>query len=560
MNPTAPAGPATGLEQRAARWLADRATHLDPALAAADTALFSRKALVEVALLVGLRARLGGPLDATYTRLLDVLVDVAARPSYRELVRRDRRALLLYAGTYAALRLCGREDEDLRHALVATVDGRYATSFERVPYRHLDLLHTLELAGIDSTAPDYEQVLPMTLLTADPNVWELSVSDHYAITHAIFYVTDFGQREVAWPAGTTTAGVTDLLLGCLAVARAREDADLVGELLMCLTCVRAPLTGFEEAARSWLRSWQEPDGRLEGPPGVIPRRLTEADADWGSWATAYHTTIVGALEDLLFRTVPRPGSGFVEGPPTLVPAGVLDAAGSWLATHGTGDLRCVTWAARAHDTAGRPEAAVALLAGAAAYPGFDALVRRSSRDVALATAALAHRLGVDDDVLAAVADLADHAPEAGPPAGLRPRPPGSTDRDGSRLLVADLVARGRTPVLAADEAERAGQELVAALRTAAEDYDLAWFAVAVRGLVRLPHLPSRLVRDAVTFLVVQQDRSGAIGAPLVDAPEERLALHREWTLLATAALVEAAGRPAVGPQARRVPSPGNSGK
>ncbi|HWJ09877.1 MAG TPA: hypothetical protein VNS46_10900, partial [Nocardioides sp.] len=483
----------TSLEARAADWLAARAAHLDPARAAPDTALFSRKALVEVALLVGLRARLDGPLDATYTRLLDVLVDVAARPSYRELVRRDRRALLLYAGTYAALRLCDREDADLRHALEATVGGRYATAFERVPYRHLDLLHTLELAGIDAHAPGYEQVLPMTLLVADPNVWELSVSDLYAITHAVFYVTDFGQREVAWPKGVTTGTVTDLLLGCLAVARAREDADLVGELLMCLTCVRAPVGDFEASARAWLRSWQEPDGRLEGPPGVIPRRLTEADEEWGSWATAYHTTIVGALEDLLFRTLPRPVRADPENPAGAVPDGALRAAASWLEAQGAGDLRTVSWAARAYDAAGDPRAASVLMTGAARHPGFAALVRGSSRDVASATADLAGRLGIHDEVLAAVAAM---EPPAAPGA-LRGRPAEATDRESSRLLVADLVGRGPSPTLTADEAERAGNELVAGLRTAVEDYDLAWFAVAVRGLVRLPHLPARLVRDAV---------------------------------------------------------------
>lgn len=538
--------PAGTLGQRATGWLAERAGYLDPALAAPDTALFSRKALVEVALLVGLRARLEGPLDASSTRLLDVLVDVAARPSYRELVRRDRRALLLYAGTYAALRLCGREDEDLRHALTTTVDGRYATSFERVPYRHLDLLHTLELAGISSPAPDYAQVLPMTLLVADPNVWELSVSDLYAITHAVFYVTDFGQREVAWPAGTTTAGVTDLLLGCLALARAREDADLVGELLMCLTCVRAPVGDFESATRAWLHSWQEPDGRLEGPPGVIPRRLTEADADWGSWATAYHTTIVGALEDLLFRNVPRPTPGPIDDRAVVVPDRVLERAAAWLSAHGAGDLRTIAWAARAYDAAGQREAAAGLLAGAAAGPGYAVLVPRSSRDVAVATATLAARLGVEDELLAAVAAQAAEPLVPAPPGGLRSRPADATARDRSRLLVADVVGRGSPAVLTPDAAEGAGWELVADLRTAVEDYDLAWFAVAVRGLLRLPHLPARLVRDAVSFLVTQQDRPGAFGAPLVDDPDERLALHREWTVLAVAALVEATeatGRP-----------------
>lgn len=536
-----PVAPAKGVESRAAAWLAARAEHLDPALASPDTALFSRKALVEVALLVGLRARLDGPLDAAHARLLDVLVDVSGRPSYRELVRRDRRALLLYAGTYAALRLCGREDLELRHALTAAVGGRYATAFERVPYRHLDLLHTLELAGIDSAAPGVDQVLPLTLLTTDPNVWELSVSDTYAITHAVFYATDFGQRSVAWPAGVSTASVADLLLGCLAVARAREDADLVGELLMCLTCVRAPVTAAESAAREWLRSWQEPDGRLEGPPGVIPRRLTEADADWGSWATAYHTTIVGALEDLLFRTVPRPApaaSSPVVASPSDAARGMLAAAAAWVVRAGGRDLRSLAWTARAREVLGDPAGARRLLATAALRPGYDALLSGGTRDIAVGVAELAARVGVRDDVLTEVLalDAADPGPE--PPTRLRPSPDGLAGRDRTRLLVADLVSRGAVPRLCPEDAERATRELVVAARRAVEDYDLASFAVVLRGLLRLPELPERLLRDAISFLATQQLPSGAVGAPLTDDVEERGRLHREWTLVAVAALVE----------------------
>ncbi|NYI47034.1 hypothetical protein BJ993_004114 [Nocardioides aromaticivorans] len=272
---------------------------------------------------------------------------------------------------------------------------------------------------------------------------------------------------------------------------------------------------------------------------MIPRRLTETDADWGSWATAYHTTIVGALEDLLFRTVPRPGPAPLDDRPVVVPETVLDGSARWLAAHGAGDLRSLSWAARGHAAAGDDEAAGALLSAAAVHPGYAELVRGASRDVAVATADLAHRLDVVDDVLVAVTALAEESPAPEPPTGLRQRPADATDRDRSRLLVADLVGRRGVPPLATEDAERAGCELVAGCRTAVEDYDLAWFTVAVRGLVRLPHLPPRLVRDAVTFLCAQQDRSGAFGAPLVDDPVERLALHREWTVLATAALVEA---------------------
>ncbi|MFF3065117.1 DUF6895 family protein [Oerskovia sp. NPDC057915] len=577
----------TRSELAAVAWLADHREHLDPARANDDTVMFARKALVEVAVLVGLRAHLDpAPLAPDYQHLLDVVADVAARPSYRELVRRDRRALLLYAGVYAALRLCGREDPAFRHVLEQTVTGRFATSFERVPYRHLDLLHTLDLAGIDCAAPGIEQVLPLTLVANDPNVWELSTGDVYAITHAVFYLSDFGRRDVAWPPSTDAATVVDLLHGCLALARARADADLVGELLMCLTCLRAPLTPFESDARAWLRSWQEPDGRLEGPPGVVPQRLRDADPDWGSWATAYHTTIVGVFDALLLRVTPRAPAPPSTARPYHRPddvarlSGTLARAAVWLERDGSHDLRATVWAARAWELAEQPGRAGDVLRHALASPDLGAAVVAAPAETVLHAAVLAARHDVTApaalrdvcDALAAALDpadptdtrlgsarahLADLRGEARPPGtpapldlpphpGPAPEPDGEPGdnsdtglRDRALALAADLLSRGPRPRLTPADAAQALDVLARAGREAVESFDVALFAVVLRALPRLPRVPHRLLRDAADLLAGQQDLDGAIGAPLMDDPDERLTLQRRWTLVATTALAEA---------------------
>ncbi|MHA7132351.1 hypothetical protein [Oerskovia turbata] len=100
--------------------------------------------------------------------------------------------------------------------------------------------------------------------------------------------------------------------------------------------------------------------------------------------------------------------------------------------------------------------------------------------------------------------------------------------------------RARAPKLTPTDAQRALDLLACAGRHAVEAYDVALFAVVLRALTRLPHVPYRLLRDATDLLAGQQDLDGAIGAPLMDDPEERLTLHRQWTLVATTALVEAA--------------------
>ncbi len=317
-----------------------------------------------------------------------------------------------------------------------------------------------------------DQALPLTLLLGSPNTWELSVSDTRGIIRAVVTLTDLGRRPGDWPVGVTTEQVVDLLLGCLALARARQDTDLAEELGTCLACLEAPATPSTPA-------------------------------------------------------------------PVRVPADVLAAASHWLSEHGAGDLRTLAWSARARIAAGCPASARVLLADAAISPGYGALVGHATRDIAVTVATLAARLGVHDETLEAV--LADAPAPAAPPVGLRPLATDLSDRDRGRLLAADLVSRGSQPTLSGADQEVAGNELVAGALTAAETYDLAWFAVAVRGMVRLPHLPRRLVRDAVTFLATQQHRSGAMGAPITEDPRERRDQHREWTLMATAALVEAAG-------------------
>ncbi|MBD7919821.1 hypothetical protein H9657_16235 [Cellulomonas sp. Sa3CUA2] len=612
-----------GTGARAVAWLARHADHLDPALADPSTELFARKALVEVALLVGLRARLDPtPLDADHARLLDVVAEVAARPSYRELAARDRRALLLYAGTYAALRLCGREDLAFRHVLERAVRGRYATVFERVPYRHLDLLHTLELAGLPSDVAGLGTALPLTVLTGDPNVLELSTADTYAITHAVFYASDFGCRDVPWPAGSDAERAPELLRACLALARARQDADLVGELLMCLTCLGAGPSPADDDARAWLRAWQEPDGRVEGPQGVVPDRLTQADPAWSRWATAYHTTIVAALEDLLHRHAPvahrgrargvldgaRPvwvrhahdgapgasavGTSAVDVPAVDVPAvdvrgAVRDAAG-WLDAHVPAtDLRAAAWTVEARAALGDVATARSRLGGALAGDDVAGRLAAVPGDVGLHVAELAARLGdgaarsstcvvvplpaplralltTVEDVLADVPvtdTTVDGARERvaaarggrwwtgyveslagvddGPDAAAEPDDPDAR-RARALALAADLVRRGRSPHVAPGTAARAASVLVRAAADAVAAYDVGVLAVVVRGLVRLPAVPRRVVRDAVEWLVGQQQLTGGVGAPLGDDPAERDELVAQWTLLALPALLEGA--------------------
>ncbi|KPI15843.1 hypothetical protein OV450_8175 [Actinobacteria bacterium OV450] len=572
------------VESKAVAWLAARHPRFDPEEAGEAGVLFARKALVELALLVGLRARLDpSTLNSDFAILLDQVADVADRASYRELVMRDEAALLLYAGTYAALRLCGYEDPEFRRAIEQAVSGGYAACFERVPYRNLDLLHTLEMAGIDHGLPGVDAVLPFTLLCADPSAIKLADRDIYAITHTVFYATDFGLRTPAWPHGFDLGRAVELLEALLVLCRRRGNADLVAELVCSLLCLGVHDSAEADRAWEFLAGVQEADGRVDGPDGVVHPRLGAGNREYQQWATGYHTTLVTALACLLARSPvlaqrrrPRPC------PPRLAITAAPDRPAESL-------RRAVMWlsqASRTADTAAGLRAAAAAARGARALgelpliqPALEALASRlnaapapmwsrcgsdvvgefarglaqlgvtcTSLERFLAdTAAALHEVSVlpasASTGLGFLVDLGVLAADHG--AALLATPPYAppdTD-DVPAALVAQQLAQqaGGLPRPYTADAETwypVAESLGAALPAAYQGYQLGEIAALVRGLVLLGWGEHRLTRDGVAFLLAQQTPTGAIGYPSSDNAHTRTQAHRAWTQSCVIALAD----------------------
>ncbi|WP_241788153.1 hypothetical protein [Streptomyces sp. PRh5] len=558
------------VEDQAVAWLAARRDLLDPRHAKPDCVLFTRKALIETAFLVGLRARLDdAPLDGDYAAILEQVADIASQPSYREMIARDEQALLLYAGTYAALRLCGREDTEFRRIIQQAVDGGYAASFERVPYRQLDLLHTLYLCGIEHDLPPMDTVLPFTLLRQNPNVLKLADPDIYAITHTLFYATDFGQRKPVWPRGYSPGRAVELLEALLVLCEARGNADLVGELLCCLYCLG--ITDSEAADRAWafLETAQEDNGRVNGPEGIIHPGLDNGNADFRHWAEGYHTTIVTALAGLLARsprrlTGPRPNLRATD-----VPLGApLRQAVVWLCDHSM-----------------MQDPRVGLAGVTAAAIGAAAIQQRHLARPALEHYAV-HLADADPDLwqeqgmeVAGEFALALRASGASCPSlerflkttagvvGSLDRIPADLAYGVQRLISLGLLPPSTTAAIPRQSTphEQRAYLLQAAvcLREASDTYHLGRLSGTIRTLAQTGWGQHRITQDAIAFLTAQQTTTGAFGYPASDDPTTRQQAQYSWTRSAVTALATAskqasltAGRTAVqgnGPGSERQP-------
>jgi hypothetical protein len=587
------------IERRATGWVARNLRHFDPDDAPrnddgdSEEVLFARKAFVELALLVAYRVRLSpDPLEDDYMALLDHVEDVASRASYRELLARDHGALLMYGLTYAALRTCGREQPEFRWIVEQAVAARYSLIRERVPFRQLDLLHFLHLAGIAHAGPSPDDVLRFTLLVSDPNVVELEDVDAYAITHAAFYAADFGLREPRWPEASDAAATLDLVEALTRRFRLERHTDLVAELVAASICLGAPQSPEIDRAWRFLREAQAADGRVSGPSDVIDEERAEALGGVGyrEWKTSYHTTMVVALAAIMARRAEMDGeypaqrlaSARLPGRASERRANAIrhavERAARWL--DGQLEERDLAHGLRA-------AAGIALTVGVAIEEASSENLRRFAAridasltqetleavgaDTALlalyalragggASAALEEALGayaeaIDAELLVSrpaalpacaflaelgklerrvVEEALDRAPAVAP---------GILDGERGVDACARLLgATGGDPRRLADVPDADStitDPLIRGAIASCRNYALGDAAVIVRGLVLAGRGGDRITRDAVDYLLSQQTPSGGFGYFPTEGDDDGVADHRlTWTIAVLWALVD----------------------
>jgi hypothetical protein len=208
---------------------------------------------------------------------------------------------LYYAQPYLWLRRSGYRFGPWEDALV---------SLSRAGARpdSMGALHCLWKAGLLRAQPDWRTALKRWLAAwgDDPSSRDRSA---YRISHAAFYITDFGNQDPPVDDdGERLVSATEDLLGR---SVAREAWDLVCELLLALSCLDRPGAAHRRAARE-LCATRRRDGTLPAD-GVAAGRRPPADPG-ESFRRSYHTTMVDVMRcALALRKPPRASLGARRG-------------------------------------------------------------------------------------------------------------------------------------------------------------------------------------------------------------------------------------------------------
>ena len=302
-------------ELSALRWLAGRLHYFNPLLAQ-DVRTLNKtvKPLAELALTCEVA---GG--SAASDRLQHYLEfaryiwnDVFAVEAFRENLL-DRASGGYAFSIYASLRRCGFEHLSYRSRLQTMIDSGYALGIEQMPFVKLNLLHYLSTAGFHWEEPSTEAVYGTSLLASHPDQYSITTLDAYAITHVLFFLTDFGRAETRCLSDADRNYLRVALPRLTEYNIRRRDWDLSAELLVCLKAVG--LTDLPIYRDAWflLLASQNEDGSFTGPDrvGLDDRdSVNGADAEMQAdeqerkhfWKN-YHTTLVALLALLVASPV-----------------------------------------------------------------------------------------------------------------------------------------------------------------------------------------------------------------------------------------------------------------
>lgn len=199
-----------------------------------------------------------------------------------------------------------RSKPGIERLLRRALTQNFATLSERSTFRLMDTRWTYGLLESGLVRP-VEELLPLSTLGASPHPIYTMNEDNYALTHAIYYVTDFGRRPVPLALQQDCNQLVDPFLAWNAI---RADLDLLGEFLIAALALRQPPSpAFQFAWHLIFRAWDDNRG-LVGPEFSSVRfaELSGEEATAYAFSENYHTAFVGGILCAVALTVPRLGS------------------------------------------------------------------------------------------------------------------------------------------------------------------------------------------------------------------------------------------------------------
>jgi hypothetical protein len=188
----------------------------------------------------------------------------------------------------------GYGDAAFGRTVEAAFRSRQVYAIERLPYRTMETRWLQSLLLKDQPAC-FDDLLPASILQSETHPMRMSTSDSYALTHALMYVTDFGNQPL--PNNLKIGYLESMIDQLIAAQIVNENLDVLGELLMSAIFLDRPWSVRAQFAWHFLVETWKQYGFLPSPSfeAVEYNKLSAEDIYAYAFKHTYHTIYVGAI-------------------------------------------------------------------------------------------------------------------------------------------------------------------------------------------------------------------------------------------------------------------------
>lgn len=223
---------------------------------------------------------------------------------YLDLIRRDSVRLPLYAQPILYTLRFGNSNTALQRFISTEVDINRLLGMERSPYRTLELWHLFQSLEIDIFPIKFDEIESLSCLRYPPSPTLSSDMSVYALTHAIFYATDFGSGRQNFKYAGAYAHFASLLDVLTLRFIGERNFDVALELAICSILVgqwnnETLIFLSDEVSRQI-----EDNGVVESPKAENQQFSEVFSESSRHWHQNYHTMFIAGL---FFQHYPTTG-------------------------------------------------------------------------------------------------------------------------------------------------------------------------------------------------------------------------------------------------------------
>lgn len=289
------------LELMAATWAAENVHFFSPQCHNASEEAYVLNSINELSFLLDLHVSVRGELSPPYDVLYEHIRACVNTVSYRRQWMRTRTNFLDFAlAPLTVSRLGGLNSE-----MAWTLD-RMSRSLPDVmsalpPWAQLFQFWIMRRLGIGILSSILDATFQGSIPVRETDLLHPSKDEAYAMTHAVFFVTEYGQRSPRWASGRQEARVIKSMSAMLRLCCAEKDPDLVAEFLAALACLG--VTSNYAIDRSWsflLETYGLNQSACE--ENAVEQTGLRVDSS-EAWKDQYHPIILAGVASMLSQAV-----------------------------------------------------------------------------------------------------------------------------------------------------------------------------------------------------------------------------------------------------------------